>query len=41
MLIQEYYEGTSKYLAKAQERLVQLKNMVKTGKLGLNDVSVK
>ena len=40
MLVNEFNNGTSTHLLKAQERLRQLKNLVGTGKLGLNDLDV-
>ncbi len=39
-LVQEFYEGSSTHLIKAQERLNQLNNLAKSGKLGLNDLDI-
>jgi len=39
-LVQEFYEGSSTHLIKAQERLNQLNNLTKSGKLGLNDLDI-
>lgn len=39
-LMQEFYEGSSKHLQKANERLKQLNNLVQTGNLGLNDLDI-
>jgi hypothetical protein len=33
-------EGTSTHLTKAQQRLTQLNNLAKSGKLGLNDIDI-
>ena len=40
ILTQEFLEGTSTHLAKAQQRLTQLNNLAKSGKLGLNDIDI-
>jgi hypothetical protein len=40
ILTQEFLEGTSTHLAKAQQRLTQLNNLAKSGKLGLNDMDI-
>ncbi|WP_375163083.1 polymorphic toxin-type HINT domain-containing protein [Paenibacillus sp. SC116] len=36
----EFYAGSSKHLLKAQERLDNLNNLVKSGKLSLNDLDI-
>lgn len=40
ILIKEYYEGSSKHLIKAKGRLIELKKLAKSGKLGLNDLDI-
>ena len=40
MLVEEFNNGSSTHLIKAIERLKQLKNLVRSGKLGLNDLDV-
>lgn len=40
VLIQEFESGKSTHLIKAKERLKQLKNLVNSGELGLNDLDV-
>lgn len=40
ILIQEFERGSARHLIKAKERLGQLKNLIKTGKLGLNDLDI-
>ncbi|GEM_PF-5915982 len=39
-LVQEFYEGSSTHLIKAQQRLNQLDNLAKSGRLGLNDLDI-
>ncbi|MEL7607690.1 MAG: RHS repeat-associated core domain-containing protein [Sedimentibacter saalensis] len=39
-LVQEFYEGSSTHLIKAQERLNQLNNLAKSGNLGFNDLDI-
>ena len=39
-LIMEFYEGTSRHLPKATERLVGINNIINSGGLGLNDLDV-
>lgn len=39
-LTQEFYEGSSKHLQKATERLRNLNDLIKSGKLGLNDLDI-
>lgn len=38
ILVEEFYNGSSKHLIKATERLKQLKSLSTSGKLGLNDL---
>ena len=40
MLVEEFNNGSSTHLIKAIERLKQLKNLARSGKLGLNDLDV-
>lgn len=40
ILVEEFYNGSSKHLIKATERLKQLKSLSTSGKLGLNDLDV-
>ncbi|MCM3293460.1 HINT domain-containing protein [Paenibacillus sp. MER 180] len=40
ILTQEFFAGSSKHLLKAQERLDNLNNLAKSGKLGLNDLDI-
>ncbi|WP_379143213.1 polymorphic toxin-type HINT domain-containing protein, partial [Paenibacillus sp. sgz500992] len=40
ILTQEFYDGTSTHLLKAQQRLKQLNDLAKFGKLGLNDLDI-
>ena len=40
MLVEEFNNGSSIHLIKAIERLKQLKNLARSGKLGLNDLDV-
>ncbi|ULO05663.1 hypothetical protein H1230_21675 [Paenibacillus sp. 19GGS1-52] len=40
ILTTEFYEGSSKHLQKAQNRLSELNNLAKSGKLGLNDLDI-
>lgn len=40
MLIQQFYNGSSKHLIKATERLKQLKNLSTLGKLERNDLDI-
>ena len=37
-LIMEFYEGSSRHLPKAKERLVGINRIIDSGKLGLNDL---
>ena len=39
-LIEEFSQGSSKHLQKAQNRLSELNNLAKSGKLGLNDLDI-
>ena len=39
-LIMEFYEGSSRHLPKAKERLVGIKRIIDSGKLGLNDLDI-
>lgn len=39
-LAQEFYEGSSKHLQKAKDRLRQLNNLAESGNLGLNDLDI-
>ncbi|MGO4549442.1 hypothetical protein AB4Z29_32255, partial [Paenibacillus sp. 2TAB23] len=40
ILTKEFYEGSSTHLLKAKQRLSQLNNLAKSGKLGLNDLDI-
>ena len=39
-LIMEFYEGSSRHLPKAKERLVGINRIIDSGKLGLNDLDI-
>lgn len=39
-LIMEFYEGSSRHLPKAKERLVGINRIIDSGKLGLNDLGI-
>ena len=39
-LIMEFYEGSSRHLPKAKERLVGINRIIDSGKLGLNDIDI-
>ena len=36
----EFYEGSSRHLPKAKERLVGINRIIDSGKLGLNDLDI-
>jgi hypothetical protein len=40
ILTKEFYEGSSTHLQKAQDRVKQLNDLAKSGKLGLNDLDI-
>lgn len=40
IVTKEFYDGSSKHLAKAKERLSNLNDLLKSGKLGLNDSDI-
>ncbi|WP_246316927.1 hypothetical protein [Paenibacillus agri] len=40
VLRKEFYEGSSTHLQKAKDRVKQLNDLAKSGKLGLNDLDI-
>ena len=40
VLIYEFYEGNSKHLLKAKERLKSINKIINSGNLGLNDLDI-
>lgn len=40
VLVDEYIRGSSKHLQKAKERIIQLKKIVDSNELGLNDLDI-